>query len=107
MRIVFLSFAALALAGTLFNLGLSPARADDQPFLTLDATDIEPELGKELEQNFAWTSGKSGQSFNALAGETEFEYGLSDQIQLAVAGEYDWTRTRDHTVPGARAIRSV
>jgi|SRR5690348_6423320 hypothetical protein len=105
MRIAFLSFAALA--GALINLGSSPARADDQPFLTLDATDIEPELGEELEQNLAWTSGKTGQSFNVIEGETEFEYGLSDQIQLAVAGEYDWTRTRDHTVPSARAISGV
>jgi hypothetical protein len=96
---------ALAFASTLLNP--SSARADDQPFLTLDATDIEPELGTELEQNFSWTSGKTGQSFNAIAGETEFEYGLSDQIQLAVAGDYDWTRTRDRAVPGAHAISGV
>jgi len=102
MRLSPPSLVVLALAGTLLNL--CPARADDQPFVTLDTTDIEPELGKELEQNFTWFSGKSGQSFNALEGETEFEYGLSDQIQLAVAGEYDWTRTRDHAVPGAQSI---
>ena len=104
MRILTLPFVALVLGVALLNSGLSSARADDQPFVSLDATDIEPEFGKELEQNLTWFSGKSGQSFNALEGETEFEYGLSDQIQLAVAGEYDWTRTRDHTVPGAPAI---
>lgn len=81
-----------------------PAHAEDQPFLTLDSTDIEPELGRELEQNFTWASGKPGQSFNALLGETEFEYGLSDQIKLAAILDYDWTRTRDHTANGATAI---
>ena len=83
---------------------LSVARADDQPFLTLDATDIEPELGHELEQNFVWASGKPGQSFNTVQGESELEYGLSDQIQLAGAVEYDWTRVRDHSFPGATAV---
>jgi hypothetical protein len=102
MRICPLLLVALAFASTLLNP--SSARADDQPFLTLDATDIEPELGNELEQNFSWTSGKSGQSFNAIEGETEFEYGLSDQIQLAASAEYDWTRTREHTLAGSRAI---
>ena len=77
----------------------APARADDQPFLTLNATDIEPETGHEVEQNFAWLSGKTGQSFHAIEGESELEYGYSDQIQLAGAIEYDWTRQRDHALP--------
>jgi hypothetical protein len=78
------------------------ARADDQPFLTLDATDIEPELGHELEQNFTWASGLYHQSFNSLEGETELEYGLSDQIQLAGSAEYEWSRARPHA-PGGPA----
>jgi len=102
MRVVLLVVAAFALASMLANAQLSPARADDQPFLTLDTSDIEPELGNELEQNLTWTSGKSRQAFDAIEGETEFEYGLSDQIQLAAAGGYDWTRTRDHAVPGSQ-----
>jgi len=104
MRACTLPSAVFALATVLLAPGLSPAKADDQPFLTLDATDIEPELGNELEQNFTWTSSRSAQSFNAIEGETEFEYGLSDQIQLAAASAYDWTRTRDHDVPGSRAV---
>jgi hypothetical protein len=81
-----------------------PVHAEDQPFLTMDSTDIEPEFGRELEQNFNWASGKPRQSFNAILGETEFEYGLSDQIKLAAILDYDWTRTRDHSVSGAPAI---
>ena len=94
-------FGAAIVAGAAFA---SPVRADDQPFLTLDATDIEPELGHELEQNFVWLSGKSGQSFNAVEGESELEYGYSDQIQLAAAVAYDWTRQRDHTLPLGPAV---
>ena len=78
---IFLRLAIPALAVSLLALlGTGAARADDQPFLSLDATDIEPELGHELEQNFVWASGKPGQSFNTLAGETELEYGYSDQF---------------------------
>ena len=80
------------------------ARADDQPFLTLDATDIEPEFGYELEQSFTWASGKPGLSFNSVEGESELEYGYSDQLQLAGAIEYNWTRIHDHTSPGVSAI---
>ena len=96
--------AALLLAGTLSASLGGAARADDQPFLTLDATDIEPESGHELEQKFVWLSGKSGQSFNAIEGESELEYGYSDQIQLAAAIAYDWTRQRDHTAPLGPAV---
>ena len=83
--------------------GIQAARAEDQPFLTLDSTDIEPEFGRELEQNFTWASGKPQQSFNAFLGETEFEYGLSDQIKLAAILDYDWTRTSDHSARGGPA----
>lgn len=80
------------------------AKADDQPFLTLDSTDIEPEHGHEIEQDFTWASGKPGMSFNAVTGETELEYGFSDQMQVAGAVDYDWTRQRDHSLPGLPAV---
>ena len=80
------------------------AFADDQPFLSLDATDIEPEFGHELEQSFEWASGKPGMAFNSVSGETELEYGFSDQLQLAGAIEYDWTRIRDHSLLPVSAI---
>lgn len=83
------------------------AMADDKPFVTLDTTDIEPEHGNELEQNLTWASGKTGQAFNSIEGETEFEYGLSDEVQLAAAAEYDWTRERDHLLPASPAVDGV
>ena len=98
-----------ALAGVAFVFLSSgrPATAEDQPFFTLDATDILPESGREFEQTFTWTSGKPGQSFNGILGESEFEYGWSDQIKLAAKAEYDWTRTRDHIVVGAPAVEGA
>lgn len=106
MRVLSFPLVVLAAASALLFAGgvPIPAVADDQPFLTLDTTDIEPEMGRELEQNVTWTSGKSGQSFNAIEGETEFEYGFSDQILLAAAAEYDWTRTCDNLAPRSRAV---
>ncbi len=96
------------MAATVFLLAsATAARADDQPFLTLDATDIEPEFGHELEQNFAWASGKPGASFNTIEGESELEYGWSDQIQIAGAVGYDWTRERDHSIAGTAATSGV
>jgi len=102
MRPLFL-IGAMVVAG-IAAVWVQPGHAEDQPFLTLDSTDIEPEFGRELEQNFTWASGKPGQSYNAILGETEFEYGLSDQIKLAAILDYDWTRTRHHTASGAPAI---
>jgi len=97
-------FLSNVLAAFLGVMTPQSAVAEDQPFLTLDTTDIEPEHGHELEQDFTWASGKPLQSFNTVMGESEFEYGWSDQLQLVLAADYDWTRTRDHTVPGTSAL---
>lgn len=81
-------------------LALSPAaRADDQPFLTLDATDIEPQSAFDLEQNFGWNTGMTNRAFSEFEGETELEYGVSDQLQLAVLTSYALAREHDHSVP--------
>jgi len=74
------------------------ARAEDQPFLTLDATDIEPQLGHELEQNFGWNHGLTRKAFNEFEGETELEYGFSDQIRLALTTSYSWTKEHDRSL---------
>lgn len=96
------------LSGAAFALLLmaTAARAEDQPFLNLDATDIEPQNGKELEQNFGWANGLTGRAFNAFEGETELEYGWSDRLKLALATSYGWERERDHSFPGLPAETS-
>ena len=96
MRIPFVLLTAAAL-----SLAANIAHADDQPFLTLDATDIEPEHGYELEQNFGWNTGMSHRAFSAFEGETEVEYGWSDKLQLAMATSYAWAYEHDHTVPAS------
>ncbi len=96
MRSPFLLLSAAALL-----LATSIARADDQPFLTLDATDIEPEHAYELEQNFGWNTGMSHRAFSEFEGETELEYGWSDQLQLAAITSYAWAYEHDHTFPAS------
>ncbi len=81
-------------------LAASSARADDQPFLTLDATDIEPQFGHELEQDFTWAHGLRGRAFDTLEGETELEYGLADTVQIAGSLEYSWMRAHPHALAG-------
>lgn len=95
--------AALGSAVTFLLLLPAIARADDQPFLTLDATDIEPESAFELEQNFNWNTGLTNRAFSEFEGETEIEYGLSDKVQLALATSYAWAREHDHTFPASPA----
>ena len=89
-------FAALLLAP-------AAARADDQPFLTLDTTDIEPEFGHELEQNFGWNTGLTHSAYSEFEGESEWEYGFSDKLQLAVSTSYAWEREHYHAFPDVDA----
>ncbi|HVV65703.1 MAG TPA: hypothetical protein VHC42_09545 [Rhizomicrobium sp.] len=96
-----IQFCALALA---MVACASAARADDQPFLTLDATDIEPELGREIEQSFQWNSGLSDRAFQDLEGQTEFEYGWSDRMQVGLATSYSWSYEHDHLTPPVSSL---
>jgi len=89
-----------ALGGLVFLCALAnAAQAEDQPFLSLDATDIEPASGRELEQNFGWNTGMSHRAFSEFEGETEFEYGWSDKLKLAAATSFAWDYNHDHTFP--------
>ena len=89
-----------ALGGlVLCSMFASTAQAEDQPFLSLDATDIEPATGHELEQSFGWNSGMSHRAFSEFEGETELEYGWSDTLKFAVATSFAWDHEHDHTFP--------
>jgi hypothetical protein len=76
-----------ALAGLLL---CGAASADDQPFLTLDTTDIEPQFAHELEQDFSWAIDGSS---SPLQMRSELEYGLEDYVQIAGAIDYGWERS--------------
>ena len=88
------------LAGAILMTIAGSARADDQPFLTLYTTDIDPQGGREAEQWFIWRADHAHQSFDELLSQSEIEYGITDDFQGSLYLNYDWSRTRD---PGASA----
>jgi hypothetical protein len=73
-----------------------PAMADDRPFITLYTTDLLPAHESELEQTFRWSSGHANESFNEFVSNSEYEYGITDNLQGEVYLNYDWSRTRSH-----------
>lgn len=89
------SFPAFAALAALF-LCAGSAAADDQPFLTLTTTDIQPEGGREFEQWLNWKSGHSNESFNSFESRSEIEYGITDDLQGSLYLNYDWQRARAH-----------
>ncbi len=86
---------SLTIAGLAIPLLVGAARAEDQPFLTLDATDIEPQFGREFEQDFNWAIDHA--SSTGLEMHSEIEYGLRDNLQVAGAADYAW----EPAAPGA------
>jgi hypothetical protein len=86
---------ALAIALGLAGLTTAPsARADDQPFLTLYTTDIDPQGAREVEQWLGWDAGHAHGSYNAYTSFSEFEYGITDDLQGSLYLNYAWSRDR-------------
>jgi hypothetical protein len=73
------------------------AGEEETPFSTLYTTDLLPQGEAELEQSAVWGNGKPGESFNAVEGRTEVEYGWSENFQLSGSALYDWAIVRAHT----------
>jgi hypothetical protein len=78
-----------------------PATADDAPFLGTDPASVMAEGDRAVQQWLSWGTGQAGQSYNAFESLTEFDYGLTDRIQLALTLAYDWDRTRPPGGPAA------
>lgn len=78
----------------LFAVGLfgsvcaTRARAEESMFGYVYTTDLLPKGAKEVEQWATWRHQKVGGSFNQLDGRTEFEYGLADNLQVALYANY-------------------
>ena len=88
--------AALALTAALF--AALPARAEDEtPFATIDTTSTTPMGESEIEQRVGWKHGRTGQSYDAFEGATEYEYGLTQRLQLGLYLKYGWARVRPHS----------
>lgn len=91
-----LKIGLLAAPSLLFLAGTAPVFADESPFAAIYTTDILPQGGMEIEQWLTWENGRPQESFNHLAGRTEFEYGITDNLQQAVYLNYDYLRVRPH-----------
>lgn len=85
-------FAAVASMGLIEGA----ARADDQPFLTVYTTDIDTQYEKEVEQSFYWATQKPHQAFNGFLSRSEFEYGVTDDLQASLYLNYDWEKSVPH-----------
>ena len=97
----------LACLAVVWSASALPVRADDQPFLTVYTTDIDSEGEREAEQWFGWKTGETGASYNEFLSRTEFEYGLTDNLQGSLYLNYSWARLRLHAPPFSSRTDSV
>ena len=85
----------LALAGCAMGMtAASPALADESPFAAVYMTDVLPKGSMEVEQWLTWEHKRPFQSYDHLAGRTEFEMGVAKDFQLALYANYDYRRIR-------------
>ena len=75
----------------------SGALADESPFSAIYTTETLPAGAKEMEQWLTWEHRRPYESWNRLAGRTEFEYGVTNRFQVALYANYDWIRVRPHS----------
>lgn len=82
---------ALSIAAS--GLGLSvAAHAEESQFGYVYTTDLLPQGAKEVEQWATWRHQKVAGYFDQIDGRTEFEYGMTDKLQLAFYANYVWAR---------------
>lgn len=77
------------------------ASAEESMFAFVYTTDLLPKGGKEIEQWVTWRHKKIDGYYDQLEGRTEFEYGLTDQLQVALYVNYAWTRAFHNGPAGA------
>jgi hypothetical protein len=87
----------------LFCLSLpwQQAWADGDPFLGTDPPMVAAAGERDLQQWLSWRSGHTGEGFQDFESLTEFDYGLTDRLQLALTLAYDWNRVKP---PGSPAL---
>ena len=81
----------LALLLSLFTL-VPRASAEEAAFGFVNTTDLLPQGAKEVEQWVTWRHQKNYGSFDLVQGETEIEYGLLDNLQVALGANYAWNQ---------------
>lgn len=90
---------AFAIGTMALALSASAAMADNAPFLGSDPAAVTAKDEVDVQQWFSWAAGHSGESYNGFQSQTEFDYGLTDRLQLALTLVYDWSRTRPPSGP--------
>jgi hypothetical protein len=75
------------------------AMADDQPFLHAYTTDIQTARGLEFEQWLSVANGHAGEAFTGFQTRSEFEYGITDDLQGSFYLNYEWERLHPHPLP--------
>jgi hypothetical protein len=68
------------------------AFAEEAMFGYVYTTDLLPQGGKEVEQWMTWRHQKIGGQYDQIENRTEFEYGLTDRLQLGLYANYNWTQ---------------
>jgi hypothetical protein len=71
---------------------IATARAEESQFGYVYTTDLLPKGAKEVEQWMTWRHQKIAGTYDEVEGRTEFEYGLTDRLQVALYANYAWTR---------------
>jgi hypothetical protein len=82
-----------------FALPSGAAKADDQPFTMAYTTDIDTQGEKEVEQQITWSSGHAREAFQEIESQSEFEYGITDNLQGSFYLNYDWSREHAPLAP--------
>jgi hypothetical protein len=80
-----------AVAAT-FSLASFAASAEESMFAYVYTTDLLPQGAKEVEQWMTWRHQKIAGTYDQIEGRTEFEYGLTDRLQVALYLNYNWTQ---------------
>jgi hypothetical protein len=68
------------------------ASAEESVFAYVYTTDLLPQGAKEVEQWMTWRHQKIAGTYDQIEGRTEFEYGLTDRLQVALYLNYNWTQ---------------
>jgi len=79
-------------------LGVTGAHADEPLFGYIYTTDLLPKDQREVTQWLTWRAKKQTGVFDVVEMRTEFEYGVSDDFQLAAYFNYEWAEAFHNNV---------
>jgi hypothetical protein len=87
---------------------MPPALAEEPLFGNVYTTDLLPQGKSELAQWATWRARTPSGQYDVLEGRTEFEYGVSDRLQVAAYLNYEWARAyHNNVITGATQAPST